>query len=115
MSQIKNLRNKLNELNNKRDEIIQEQNRIHKKLKNINEEIKKYEKKLKRAENPRKPSVTDHAVIRYLGRVKGIDMDKLREEICSTDKKTLKNLGDGEYPMDDYKIVVKDGTVITIK
>lgn len=60
--------------------------------------------------------VSDHAVIRYLERVKGIDIDAVRKEIVNQQLVTnYTMLGDGELPLSDsVRAVVKHGTVITI-
>lgn len=60
--------------------------------------------------------VSDHAVVRYLERVKGMDIAAIRKEILP-DKlnKMTKVMGSGYYPVSDaFKIRVKNGVVITV-
>lgn len=60
--------------------------------------------------------ITDHAIVRYLQRVKKIDMDKTREAILPKEHhKTIKSYGDGKYPVGNHRIVVKHGVVITVE
>lgn len=60
--------------------------------------------------------LSDHALLRYLERVKGLDLDALRAEMLS---KTLEDkiiaLGTGEFPSDDgsYYLVAKGYNVVT--
>ena len=60
--------------------------------------------------------ISGHALIRYLERVKGIDMRAIEDEIAPQDTlKLVKAMGDGIYPVSgSHRIVVKNGTVITI-
>lgn len=59
--------------------------------------------------------ISEHAILRYLQNVKGVDIEQLKEEII--DQKTLKNistLGNGKFPVKNHKIVVKGGIVVTV-
>lgn len=106
---------KTKELENQIQHLNKHEKNVDKGLREINKKLKKKQKKIDGLQNNKEIKVTDHAVIRYLERVKGIDIQKIRKDICSTPQKQLKKLGDGEYPMNGHKIVVKNGTVITVK
>lgn len=61
--------------------------------------------------------VSDHAVIRYLERVEGMEIHKIRTSILSERViNQIKELGDGKYPIGDgkFRAIVKNNTVITI-
>lgn len=59
--------------------------------------------------------LSEHAVIRYLERVKGLDVQSIKDDILTEEVTYLINtLGNGKYPINDFNIVVKDKTVITI-
>lgn len=62
--------------------------------------------------------VTDHAVLRYLERVKGIDIEEIRTHLENGEnekmKKQVKILGEGYFPMKDCKIYIQNNTVITV-
>lgn len=64
----------------------------------------------------KRPRVSDHAIVRYLERVKGMDIKALKKEILSDGLATkVRQLGDGYYPVKGkYKIRVKDGVVVTV-
>lgn len=58
--------------------------------------------------------VSDHAVVRYLERVKGINIDALREEMVQNSMALCyTRLGDGVYPGTTYRLVVRNSMVIT--
>ena len=61
------------------------------------------------------PVVSEHAILRYLERVKGINIDDVRAEILPESvKATVCELGNGQYPVGNFKIRVRDGVVITV-
>lgn len=75
-------------------------------------------KALVRADRRRKSRpliVSDHAIIRYLERIKGIDLQAvslaLQEENL---KRRYEKLGDGCYPVNDLMVVVKSGCISTV-
>ncbi len=60
--------------------------------------------------------VSEHAILRYLERVKKIDLELLCGEILT--KEVIENhqqLGDGKYPINnEYKVIIKDNVVLTV-
>lgn len=62
------------------------------------------------------PEVSDHAIVRYLERVKGLDIKAIKEEIAPQHvRNQIRALGSGYYPVDGkFKIRVKNGVVITV-
>lgn len=68
-------------------------------------------------QNEETPYISDHAVIRYLERVKGIDVESFKKEILS-DKtmEFISKLGtSGTYPNGEFKVVMKNNVVVTVK
>lgn len=59
-----------------------------------------------------KAHVTDHAVLHYLERVHGIDIDAVREEVCQVVDKAIE-MGAGAVIVDGLKYVLRDRVVIT--
>lgn len=57
--------------------------------------------------------VTDHAVIRYLERVYGVDIQAVRRRIAATTH-VARTFGAGGCQADGVRYVIQDGTVITI-
>jgi hypothetical protein len=60
--------------------------------------------------------VTEHAIIRYLERVKGLDIEEIEKEILTDSLKDMvTNLGNtGTFPGNGFRILMKDGTITTI-
>ena len=61
--------------------------------------------------------VSDHAVVRFMKRVMGIDIDTLKKEIMKGE--APKRMPDGKYPLTHndekkYSVVVKNNVVVTV-
>ena len=77
-------------------------------------EIRELEGRIKRATT--NLTVTDHALLRYMQRLSGLDIDSLKESLI-TEKLTLQvqTLGDGEYGLPQGgKAIIRDSKIITI-
>lgn len=64
--------------------------------------------------------VLDHAVIRYLERVEGMDIESLREKIIATEREKILTLGQGNFPTQTeegkpFMLKVRNNTVITVQ
>lgn len=63
------------------------------------------------------PLVSDHALIRYMERVLGVDFENIKRDIVSEDVMKILNIvgASGKIPhKDGYILVIKDGTIVTI-
>lgn len=60
--------------------------------------------------------VTDHALVRYLERVKGFDIEAVRNEILSEETIGLIREfdGNGTFPCNGYRVVLVDNSVVTV-
>jgi len=63
------------------------------------------------------PIISEHALLRYIERVKGIDLEVLKKEIMTPQLATLiREMGNGKHPSGGgFKAIVKNNTVITIE
>lgn len=58
--------------------------------------------------------VSEHAILRYIERVLGIDLKEIEKNILNCVPDSQEVLGNGTYPCGEYKVVVKENTVVTI-
>lgn len=58
--------------------------------------------------------VSDHALVRWLERVYGIDVDAVREHILTDEIKMAIQLGASKVKADGVQYVLGDGKIITI-
>lgn len=65
---------------------------------------------------PTQPLVTDHAVIRYLERMMGIDVERLRSELLSDGRAALiRSMSTGHlHTADGATLVVLDAKVVSV-
>jgi len=63
-----------------------------------------------------KVGVSEHAIVRYFERVKGFNIDDIKDEILNEEVLALLDvLGDsGKFPLGEHQIIMKNGTVTTI-
>lgn len=110
-SQLKILEGKIDA---KKSEVANSQKELELMKKNA-EEIRN---KISSLGNVKRPVVSEHAMLRYLERVKKIDMKTYENEILSD--KVLKMIadlgGNGAYPHEGgFQLVMKNNVVVTIK
>ena len=61
------------------------------------------------------PVITEHALLRYIERVMGVDLAAIKEEMLGGRmREMITTLKTGSFPGGDYKLVVKNGVVITV-
>jgi len=65
-----------------------------------------------RAKRAKGIKITDHAVLRFLERELGVDVDSARLKL-KEEASTLLNQGDGLYPILSGKVAVKNNNVVT--
>lgn len=59
------------------------------------------------------PSVPDHAVLRYLQRAKGVDIEAVRRHIADLVKRGVEKQGDAVV-VEGVKFVLRDNVVVTV-
>lgn len=68
-----------------------------------------------RTDRPPAPDpISDHAIVRYMERVKGIDMRRLRTEILPHKRRGLLKVGLGRIKCEGHELVCNSGVVVTI-
>ena len=92
------------------DELIKKRKELITQFKSLDDRIRKL--------NDKPTTITEHARMRYIERVMGVDMNKIDEAILND--KTLKILEiskNGKIPITDpgFRAVVKNNTVVTIE
>ena len=113
---IKGLKSQLSKLRGDSEslkiELANTQREYHAKLK----KIEQLQLDINRFEKNGKIKVSEHAIVRYFERVKGLDIELVEKEILSKDvMKLIDQLGgNGTYPNKDFKIILKNNTVTTI-
>jgi hypothetical protein len=60
------------------------------------------------------PSVSDHALLRFIGRVLGVDLDALRARILTPTVAAAIKAGARAVTVEGTRFVVKGGVIVTI-
>lgn len=60
------------------------------------------------------PSVSDHALVRYIERVQGISLDDIRDHILTDAVRTSIKAGASAVVVDGVRFVVNNGTLVTV-
>ena len=114
---VKQLQSQLNALVNDSEtlkiEIANKQREYNLKLVAINH----LKDEINKINNTTNVKVSEHAIVRYFERVKGFDIAEIEKEILSDSVVKLSETlgGNGTYPNNDYSVVMKNFTVVTVK
>lgn len=63
---------------------------------------------------PAPDPISDHAVMRYLERVKKVDMRRVRTEILPHERHGLLQAGPGPIKSSSYELICQKGVVVTV-
>lgn len=94
-----------------------QKNSIGQEIQSKNSQIMKVKSELKKL-NKKEDNliISEHAILRYLERVKKVDLELLCDEILTKEViEAYKQLGNGKYPISkQYKVVIKDNVILTV-
>lgn len=78
--------------------------------------IEKLKAEINKLESDTSLKVSEHAILRYLERVKGLNIEAIEKQIVTDSVKDLvaKLGGNGKFPNNECSLVIKDYTVVTI-
>lgn len=82
----------------------------------LKEKINRLSQKIEQLKDKGPVTITEHAQLRYIERVLGFDLGRVKESIITNKVQSMiDTLGDGDYPIGDgYYVKVKNNTAITI-
>jgi len=85
---------------------------IKRQISNIENQIK-----ILKFKKVKDPIISDHAVVLYLERVCGVDIEQIKEKILSPLVRSVMSQGDGNGKVKtaDFTIVFKNRVIVTIK
>jgi hypothetical protein len=117
-NQLIRLQIELEAANQEYTQIMKDQKAVQKKSAEKMKQVQDIKKKIKVLASPTLTDivVTDHAIVRYLERVKGVDIEEIRRSIVTEKvKEMIDTLGTGLFPINnEFRIKVQDKRVITV-
>lgn len=117
-AELKSLKTQLAKLEARRDIINKEIADNQAELSKINSKYKtlrtQYDE-LTTTTAVKDPIVSEHAIIRYLERVKGLDITEISNEIMDEKtKNAIKFMKNGKINRDEYALVIRDSIVVSV-
>lgn len=102
-------------LKREREEVLAKVNELSGCLRTLKDKLNAAYKRLNKIKHST-VQVSDHAVLRYLERIKGLDLEAIKKEIMPGGSQRLpKALGNGTYPVhNSHRFRVVDGVVVTV-
>ena len=99
-----------------RETLKQEAETKQEQLREMNKKIQDLQRQINESKSRNVEPVTEHAILRYLERVKGIDIEAIKKEIMEHALSVLGGSGEVKGTIDGhkYRIIVKNKQVITI-
>lgn len=116
--ELKGLQVRLQRTSNSLDEVSKEFKILSKNKSELEEYRKFLNSEINRIQNSNKEIIiSEHAMLRYIERIKGINLDEIKTEILTPQLlSTVKTMGNGKFPSGNgFRAVVKDNTIITIE
>lgn len=116
-TKLKGLETKYKQVEAKRNIVIKETKDKQAEAKSLKLQLGKIKQEMDRLKTKKSNEliVSEHAILRYIERVVGINLDEVVQKIVSDDDKTIiASLGNCTYAKADFKLKVKDGVVVTI-
>jgi chromosome segregation ATPase len=108
------LQTKIKKLDVEITENLKERKALDKRINTIRADIASLQKEVDKLKTAN-VIVTEHAMLRYLERVQGIDMEEVKRAILpENSRKIIAQLGPGTYPVNGFKIKVADRSVVTV-
>lgn len=112
---LKGLKTQIDREQGELNALLEEQKTVNGKINSKLELLKGLRAKFKSLTTEKKIVVSEHAILRYIERIMGVDLEEVRIKILPEDKKEMiKTLGNAKYPINGHSIVVKDNIVITV-
>lgn len=111
---LKQLQSQKTKLEEELKVINAEVNRVRRQQKGLLSNLNTINQKIKNMMST-EVILTEHAILRYLERVKGVNMEDVKDTILDDDTKSkIEVLGSGKFPKEGYTLVVKNNTIISI-
>ena len=89
---------------------------LNNKLQSAERNLGKIQEEIKKLKEGNKIIVSEHAMLRYIERVLGIDLKEIEKRILTDEvKEQYKIVGNGRFPInDEFRALIRDNVVVTI-
>lgn len=114
--ELKRLQSLHNQLHLEYKALQESQSRLKMEIETKRKQIQEVEEKIQTLKGSHETIIiSEHAIIRYLERVYGLDLEKIREEILPPPiAAQAKRIGNGRYSITGHTVIIKDNVAITV-
>jgi len=114
---LKELKSRLAVHKAEREGILEDLRLRQRELSAKDKTIKHLQEEISKIDGSSGIKVSEHAIIRYLERVEGLNVEEVENKILTEDLVSLtEKLGStGTYPIGEVQAVLKNNTIVTIK
>ncbi len=117
-SLLKSLQTQLQKLEGEYHSLQMQQNHLNDNINLKKNQIKETQNNIKilQDKTPKDLIVTEHALLRYIERVEGVNLNDIIQKISTEKLKTMVNtLGNGTFPIDGtFSVKVRNNVIITV-
>lgn len=114
MATLKSLQTKLHQLKSDLEVFKQKESQVSKQIQQTQDAIAKVEHSISKL-TKREIVVSEHAILRYLERIEGIDMEEVcRKILPDAVKQQSELIGDGNFPVNGHTVRIKSRVVMTV-
>lgn len=114
---LKHLQSNLKIHEGKKQELVEEIKNKQREIASQDTIIREIKQQISKIDGTAGFKVSEHAILRYLERVEGVDIHEIEKKILTDEliDLTEKLGGSGIYPIGEVQAVLKNNTVVTIK
>lgn len=114
-AELKAMKTQVAKLLAEADELTTKATELTMKASDMRAEAKKLQAKIDNA-GQKEIVVSEHAMLRFLERAMGVDLDELSRRVLDDDTRALiDELGDGKYPIDEgLRAIVRNRVVVSV-
>lgn len=113
---LKSIHSQIQKAESDYEGLIIQKNQIIATINHKKNQIQELKNQLKSFEKPKNITVSEHAILRYLERVDGINLEQIISKISTDKLKEMVNvLGSGTFPVDGkFSVKVKNNVVVSV-
>lgn len=116
-SELKRLQGRLHEVEVEQKDLLMKGEELSKRMKELAIEKRKCQDAIEKIKRDDTIVISEHAILRYLERVKGVNIEELKEEIwpkSDVNQRMCRTLGNGEFPVNNHRVVIKNNVIVSV-
>lgn len=113
--ELKHYKTQARKLDERLEQMEEQYKRLGKMIETAVRERQEIEDNISRLKRRNKLIVSEHAILRYLERVEGMDIDAIKDKIVTEEiVNSYEVAGDGKYNLNGFTLVINEKIITTI-